>query len=611
MKTSDMPLLDSFRYMVELPYDLGLRLCTMSNHDLTGWIGCFQLVKPSDSESEAWKRWISTPEELDKGVRALQKAAAPLIAALTVSNGTTDHPLRQKSTQGTPLQGTWAAGVSAASSTADIAKNFASFEEMMREQSKYLTYPTQGTWVIGNCEDPRGLIPGPPGLVEVEPGADLVPAWDLALIRALQATGKAGKVRANRIMEEAIGRGAALYQGGCERLKNRSILGIRDPWELFITPKGAPQTGPVMFRIGRPFIGDVDPNPNVFIEEIRSPEALCARAWRELAWLVWLDQIKEDWEHRNRKPVVAWSAVATAKITELLKTEKIKDDCIIDSNGKVIAKLQIDATGPIIADSEALRRTLWATGKSELTRLAGPRFLIHFAERVQRRAPDEWTKPVEWSGWSELSEKLNMEDNTKAVRALIELLSGVVLQYADSSACSLFRGYEYLQGRYTRSGYVRLTPGAPWLGDQDPFMRDLKDRGAHNRSLVALVALPAPVGHRDHASQARLFLGGVLPALAEGSIDLAIGRGVHLPPQWWLQQAGQWGVPGPLLIDHLRAAWSTEDGPLVEVSKDRYHLSERYKEERELLENGGKIRRGGSKGAQTALKNKRRMQGAK
>jgi len=578
MKRSDMPLLDSFRYMVQLPPDLGLRLSKgMSDHDLTGWISCFQFVNPSEDESEAWKRWISTPEELDKGARALQRAAAPLIAALTVSNGTSDHPLRQKPTQGaSPMQGTWAAGV-AASTT----KTFASFEEIMREQSKYLTYPTQGTWVIGSCEDPKGLIPGPPGLVEVEPGADLVPAWDLALIQALRDTGKEGQKKAASILVNAVERGAALYQEGCERLKKRSIIGIpepdRDPWELFITPKGAPQTGPVLFRIGRPFIGDVDPNPDVFIEEVRSPEALCAYAWRQLAWAVWLDQIKEDWKHRTRKPVVAWSAIAASKITELLKTEKIKDDCIIDSNGKVIAKLKIDATGPITADSEVLRRTLWATGKSEITRLAGPRFLIHFAERVQRRAPDDWIKPVEWSGWSELAEKLNMEDNTKAVRALIELLSGVIVQYPDSSACSLFKGYEYLKGRYTHSGYVKLEPGPPWLGDQDAFMRNLTDRGAHNRAMVALVDLPPPVGHRDHASQARLFLGGVLPALAQGNTDLAAGRGVLLPPDWWLQQAEQWGVPGTRLIEHLRIAWSTEDGPLVEVSKDRYHLSEKYK----------------------------------
>lgn len=289
MKRSDMPLLDTFRYMEELPGGLGLRLYTMSEHDLSGWIACFQFVKPDKENTEKWKQWISIPEELDRGARALQKAAMGLIAALMVDNDTNNDS--------SPL--------------------------LVDE------YLPQGTWAVGGRAD---LVPGPPALMEVNPTKDLIPVWDLALIQALRATGEEGQKHAESMLEAAIEHGEALYKHCSEHdyCKTNYEEYECDPWSWFRTPIGAPRTGPTTFRIRKSFQHDSQDSyatKEVHMSGIR--EALCAPAWRRLAWAVWMDLIKEDWEKRSgRASRKAIAPAVTGKhyfqtIAPLEKTRRI------------------------------------------------------------------------------------------------------------------------------------------------------------------------------------------------------------------------------------------------------------------------------------------------
>lgn len=397
MKRSDMHLSGAFRYSKEIPDNLGLRLCSLSEHDLSPWIACFLSVKPQPDKSAAWQRWIKTPGELDRSARTLQNISVGLIAVLTVNNG---MPLSAIETDGRGI-------------------------------------PVQGTWKIGEDDDPAPHIAhGPLALVEDSPGGDLIPVWDLALIMALRATGPEGQAQADKLLTEAVEHGETLYQYGCGIQTHSPPK--EDPWAWFNTP-AAGFTWPAFTKDGK---------------IIRLSEPFTAQAWRRLAWAIWSDQIKP-----NIRPTYL-SMVATTGITKLLKAHAIEDNHLTDKNGHVLAELEPHAAGPITAEREALQRALRSTGQSELTRLAGPRFLLHFAERVQRRPKEEWIEPVEWAGWNEIAEQLEMEGDTKPIKALVELLVGIVLHYPEGAACSLFRGYEALQGCRTRSGYVRLTPGA-------------------------------------------------------------------------------------------------------------------------------------------------------
>lgn len=339
---------------------------------------------------------------------------------------------------------------------------------------------------------------------------------------------------------------------------------------------------------------------------IRGSDVLSCHLFRRIARAQWADVIWPMIEEQRRPTVM--SAVAHRSVMQLMSGVKVHAtggrSVLVDQGGHTISELQCE---PLTADRAALHAILLQTGSGELARIATPRFIVMYAACVQRR--EDWKAPVTFASWSDLAERLGVPaKETARVKALIGLLSCVHVRYPDGSSCSLFDGFRDKKGNPAAPGYVQLIPGPPWLGDRDPFMRAVADRSAAVRALVPIVGLPEAVGSpRDYAAEARLWLGGVLPALADQQRELAKGTGAHLPPMWWMQQAERWGISGAS-VRKVVDVWSGDSGPLQRVERDRYHLAKRYVAERALLEAGGRLRE--VRSARGRAASKRRMEDA-
>jgi hypothetical protein len=361
------------------------------------------------------------------------------------------------------------------------------------------TLANPGLWYCGKPRTEESL---PPAIVKGWNGAKLT-AWDLAFLELLRSTGPEGQIWCKRLLPEAIQHASCLEQ------VQRSV----DPWSFWYHTETEP-SGPITLKAAPILVSARRIGIEINEEDIIDPyelinmyEAFTSRAWRAIAWAIWCDRL--------RRPVYMTS-LANSQVIKIAMTHDVSTcngkTSLTDKNGNFIASIDVDRM-PITADRKTIEQSLLITGKNELSRLATPRFLLHFAQKVQKRPIGEWDTPVEWKTWGELSEALyGRDDETRKVKALIELLYGVIIHYPEAGDCSLFNGYSYAVGKEGHPGHVRLTPGAPWLGERDHFMRSMKDRSHRVRSLVPLIDIPEPIGHRDHAAQARFFLGGLLPA---------------------------------------------------------------------------------------------------